>query len=91
VLALRPQMVCYSWITGIAELAQVVFVRKRLVEVQYLRTTISEEQRRNSACPSKTRLARLNLPDSRRTAASGFQRIRAAVAPTWAYVSDDET
>ena len=45
VLALDPQMVCYSWITGIAEVAQVVFVRKSLVEVQYLRTNISEEQR----------------------------------------------
>jgi hypothetical protein len=44
-LALDPQMVCYSWITGIADVAQVVFVRKRLVEIQYLRTTISEEQR----------------------------------------------
>ena len=44
-LALDPQLVCYSWITGIAEVAQVVFVRKRLVEVQYLRTTITEEQR----------------------------------------------
>ena len=31
--------------TGISEVAQVVFVRKRLVEVQYLRTTISDEQR----------------------------------------------
>src|SRR2546428_5042612 len=45
-LALDPQLVCYSWITGIAEVAQVVFVRKRLVEVQYLHTTITEEQRR---------------------------------------------
>ena len=44
-LALDPQLVCYSWITGIAEVAQVVFVRKRLVEVQYLRTTITDEQR----------------------------------------------
>src|SRR5439155_25993011 len=44
-LALDPQLVCYSWITGIAEVAQVVFVRKRLVEVQYLQTTISDEQR----------------------------------------------
>jgi hypothetical protein len=44
-LMLDPQLVCYSWITGIAEVAQVVFVRKRLVEVQYLRTTITEEQR----------------------------------------------
>jgi hypothetical protein len=46
VLALDPQLLCYSWITGISEVAQIVFVRKRLVEVQYLRTTITDEQRR---------------------------------------------
>ena len=44
-LSLDPQLVCYSWITGIPDVAQVVFVRKRLVEIQYLRTTITEEQR----------------------------------------------
>ena len=44
-LALDPQLVCYSWMTGISEVAQVVFVRKRLVEVQYLRTAITDEQR----------------------------------------------
>ena len=44
-LALDPQLVCYSWMTGIAGVAQIVFVRKRLVEVQYLQTTISKEQR----------------------------------------------
>ena len=44
-LALDPQLVCYSWMTGISEVAQVVFVRKRLVEVQYLRTTITDAQR----------------------------------------------
>jgi len=44
-LALDPQLRCYSWITGISDVAQVVFVRKRLVEVQYLRTTITDEQR----------------------------------------------
>src|SRR6201984_1507721 len=44
-LSLDPQLVCYSWMTGIADVAQIVFVRKRLVEVQYLRTTITEEQR----------------------------------------------
>ena len=43
--ALDPQLICYSWMTGIDEVAQVVFVRKRLVEVQYLRATITEEQR----------------------------------------------
>ena len=32
--------------TGISEVAQVVFVRKRLVEIQYLHTSITDEQRR---------------------------------------------
>ena len=37
--ALDPQLVCYSWISGwIAEVAMVVFVRKRMPEIQYLRT-----------------------------------------------------
>ena len=44
-LQLDPQLVCYSWVTGIAEVAEVVFVRKRLPEVQYLHTTISDAQR----------------------------------------------
>jgi hypothetical protein len=44
-LSLDPQLVCYSWMTGIAEVAQIVFVRKRLVEIQYLQTTITDEQR----------------------------------------------
>src|SRR5207253_1456226 len=44
-LALDPQLICYSWITGISDVAQVVFIRKRLVEIQYLRTTINDEQR----------------------------------------------
>ena len=44
-LSLDPQLVCYSWITGIADVAQVVFVRKSPVEIQYLRTTITDEQR----------------------------------------------
>ena len=44
-LALDPQLACYSWVTGIADVAQVVFVRKRLVEIQYFRTVISHEQR----------------------------------------------
>src|SRR5437868_12270658 len=44
-LALDPQLACYSWVTGIADVAQVVFVRKRLVEIQYFKTVISNEQR----------------------------------------------
>jgi len=45
-LALDPQLICYSWISGIADVALVVFVRKRTPEIQYLRTSISDEQRR---------------------------------------------
>ena len=45
-LALDPQLVCYSWLTGQSEVAFVVFVRKRLPEIQYLRATISDDQRR---------------------------------------------
>ena len=45
-LALDPQLVCYSWMAGLSEVALVVFVRKSAPEVQYLKTTIDEDQRR---------------------------------------------
>lgn len=45
IVALDPQLICYSWITEIDTVAQIVFVRKRSVEVQYLRATINDEQR----------------------------------------------
>jgi len=48
-LGLDPQLICYSWMTGISDVAQVVFVRKRLVEIQYLRTTITDAQREEFA------------------------------------------
>src|SRR5437763_15860743 len=44
-LALDPQLLCYSWITGIHNVAQVVFVCKRLFVIKYLQITISEQQR----------------------------------------------
>src|SRR6266404_1626777 len=44
-LSLDPQLICYSWISGISEVAFVVFVRKQAPEIQYLKATISEEQR----------------------------------------------
>ncbi len=46
VLSLDPQLICYSWISGISDAALAVFVRKRSLEIQYLRASISEEQRR---------------------------------------------
>jgi hypothetical protein len=44
-LSLDPQLISYSWASGIAEVALVVFVRKHAPEIQYLRATISEKQR----------------------------------------------
>ena len=46
-LSLDPQLICYSWISGISDVAFVVFVRKRFPEIQYLKATISEEQRQD--------------------------------------------
>jgi hypothetical protein len=40
-LALDPQLICYSWISGIPDVAVMAFVRKRLSEIQYLKATIS--------------------------------------------------
>src|SRR5215472_2092720 len=45
-LALDPQLICYSWMSGIPDAAVIAFVRKSLSEIQYLKTSISEEQRR---------------------------------------------
>ena len=45
-LSLDPQMICYSWISGIRDVALVVFVRKNRPEIQYLKTSITEEQLR---------------------------------------------
>ncbi len=44
-VALDPQLICYSWLTGVPEVALVVFVRKRVPEIQYLSATISGDQR----------------------------------------------
>jgi hypothetical protein len=44
-LTLDPQLICYSWISGISDVALVVFVRKQLPEIQYLKASIAEEQR----------------------------------------------
>jgi CRISPR/Cas system-associated exonuclease Cas4 (RecB family) len=62
-LSLDPQLVCYSWITGIAEVAQVVFARKSLVEVQYLRTTITDEQRQEFGHLVESTIRRIESAD----------------------------
>jgi CRISPR/Cas system-associated exonuclease Cas4 (RecB family) len=47
--ALDQQLIAYSWITGIAEVGMVVFVRKKSPEIQYLEITITEQQRQEYA------------------------------------------
>ena len=44
-LSLDPQLICYSWMTGISDVALVVFVRKHHPEIQCMRASISEAQR----------------------------------------------
>src|SRR5579862_5211875 len=44
-LALDPQLICYSWMSGISDVAVVAFVRKRFSEIQYLKASISDKQR----------------------------------------------
>jgi hypothetical protein len=46
-LSLDPQMICYSWISGIRDVALVVFVRKSVPETQYLKASITEGKRRD--------------------------------------------
>jgi hypothetical protein len=45
VLSLDPQLICYSWMSGMSDVALVAFVRKRFSEIQYLKTTITDQQR----------------------------------------------
>jgi hypothetical protein len=44
-VALDPQLICYSWVSGISEVAMIVFVRKRVPEIQYFRASITDAQR----------------------------------------------
>ena len=44
-LALDPQLICYSWMSGISDVAVIAFVRKRFSEIQYLKARITDKQR----------------------------------------------
>ena len=58
-LALDPQLICYSWMSGVSEVAVVAFVRKNQPEIQYLRAKISEEQRRDYGRLVETTVAQI--------------------------------
>jgi PD-(D/E)XK nuclease superfamily len=85
-LALDPQLICYSWISGISEVALVIFVRKRLVEVQYLRTTISDEQRHEFGQLVETTIRQIESGQFLPHSGIRFPQNPAAVAPTSDFV-----
>jgi PD-(D/E)XK nuclease superfamily len=58
-LTLDPQLICYSWISGISDVAMVVFVRKQRPEIQYLKASISEDQRREFGCLVETTIGQV--------------------------------
>ncbi|MGD1210400.1 MAG: PD-(D/E)XK nuclease family protein [Candidatus Acidiferrales bacterium] len=62
-LSLDPQLTCYSWVSGIPDVALVVFVRKQVPEIQYLKTTISEEQRKDFGRLVETTIHQLESGD----------------------------
>ena len=81
-LALDPQLVCYSWVTGIADVAQVVFVRKRLVEIQYFRTVITDEQREEFGHLVQDSIRRIEAAEFLPHSGVRFPRTPAPAAPT---------
>jgi hypothetical protein len=85
-LALDPQLLCYSWITGMSEVAQIVFVRKRLVEIQYFRSSITDAQRKEFGQLVKDTVRRIESAQSVPTAVSGFLRTPVRPALVLAYV-----
>jgi hypothetical protein len=58
-LSLDPQLICYSWISGIPDVALVVFVRKNHPEIQYLKAAITQEQRREYGRLVETTIAQI--------------------------------
>ncbi len=85
-LSLDPQLVCYSWITGIADVAQVVFVRKSLVEVQYLHTTITDEQRQEFGRLVESTIHRIESADFLPHSGIRFPQNPCNTCPMWASV-----
>ena len=58
--SLDPQLVCYSWVTGIPDVVIVVFVRKQSPEIQYIPATISQEQRDDFGKLAQETITRIN-------------------------------
>ena len=77
---LDPQLICYSWMSGIRDVAMVVFVRKRLPEIQYLKTSITEEQQKEYGQLVETTIGQIESGLFPPTAAFVSRRMAAPVA-----------
>ena len=77
IAGLDPQLICYSWMTGIDAVAQVVFVRKRTVKCSTCARPSLTSSGESLRPWSKTRFAVLSRGCSCRIAAFVFPRIRA--------------
>ena len=76
-LALDPQLICYSWISGIPDVAVVVFVRKKRRRFNICVPRFLKSNGENTAGWSKPRWARSKRVNSFRTAASASRRTAA--------------
>jgi hypothetical protein len=88
-LSLDPQLVCYSWMTGIAEVAEVVFVRKRWSRFNTCAPLSLTSNVRSLVTWWKTQSAELSRRTFYRTVASAFPRIPAAAVPMWDFVLEN--
>ena len=82
-----PQFVCYSWVSGISDVALVVFVRKHHAEIQSLRATISDARRLEFGRLVETTIGQIEGVQFPRTAVSVSRRTDASVALIWDFVS----
>ena len=77
-LSLDPQLVCYSWMTGISEIAQIVSVRKRRVEISTCELRSANSNVTTWASRSQRRLAGSSQHSFCRTVAFDSHKIPAA-------------
>jgi len=84
--SLDLQLVCYSWISGISDVAIVAFVRKRVPEIQYLLASITDEQRREFGQVVEAQPVKSKLPSSLPAQEFASRRTGASAVPTSACV-----
>jgi hypothetical protein len=85
-LALDPQLICYSWISGITEVALIAFVRKRFSEIRTSRPPSPTHRGKSSAAWSRRRPVISKLVSSCPTAAFASRKTAASAAHNWGCV-----